>query len=111
MSKQISPKELRTIKLQRDERQLEHLRNRLIMAPDAVTRRSIELAIKETETRMARENSPETQEALDAWQADHERRQQGDMAHAAEEAQILAQRELRQSEAYQRKIGEYGVAF
>lgn len=105
-----SPKEVYNVRRRNDERRLENLRNRLIVAHDLVTRRSLELAIEETEARMARESSPEVMAAVEDWQADYERRQQGDPAQNAErEAQSAARRDLRQSDIYRRKVGEYGL--
>ena len=112
VSKQIAPKELQAITQQQDERKLDSLRAEMQRTTSAAARRSIELAIEETTARIDRRNTPAMLAYIDERQAEFLRRQNGDPAeNATREASIDAQREMRQSDSFRRKINEYAFTF
>ena len=112
MSKQITPKELHEIGQQQDERKLEGLRADLQRAPSVAARRSVELAIEATTARIERRNTPAMVAYIDELQANFLQRLNGDPAeNATREASIEAQRKMRQSDSFRRKINEYAFTF
>lgn len=107
-----SPSEVWTIHQQQDQQRLDFLRGELASAQSDVQRRSLQLAIQQTEQRIERNSAPEVLADVEARQAAHERRQTGDPVEVAErDAALQRARDLRNSEAYRRKIGEYGLQF
>ncbi len=112
MSEQITPKELHEIAQKADERKLERLNADLQRTTSAVAQRSIELEIEATTARIDRRNTPEMLAYIDERQAEFLRRLNGDPAeNATREASIEAQREMRQSDSFRRKINEYAFTF
>jgi hypothetical protein len=107
---QQSPREVWNIHQQQDQKRLAFLRGELAIALNDIQRRSLELAISEIEQRIERNSAPEVLADVEARQATHDLRQFGDQVEVAErEAALQRSRELRASEAYRRKSGEYGL--